>query len=267
MHMLEVRDLVKVYETGFIRRVRTVAVDHVSFYVDSGEIVSLVGESGSGKSTTAKVILRLLPPTSGSVVFEGKDIWRDLKSREDLIDYWRKVHAVFQDPYASYNPFYTVDRILKQALRLIGVDSSSEKARILVEDALLSVGLNPGDVIGKYPHQLSGGQRQRVMIARCWILKPKLVVADEPVSMIDASLRASIIRLFEELRRAHGTSIIFITHDMGLAYYISDRILVMYRGKIVEEGTPDEILSRPRHEYTKKLLASVPTLYRKWDDI
>ncbi|MEM1611314.1 MAG: ABC transporter ATP-binding protein [Sulfolobales archaeon] len=259
--------MVKVYEIGFIRRNRIVAVDHVSFYVDRGEIVSLVGESGSGKTTTAKIILRLLPPTSGSVVFEGRDIWRDLRRKGDLVDYWRRVHAVFQDPYASYNPFYTVDRVLKQAFRLIGVDPSSEKARIMIEEALQNVGLNPGEVLGKYPHQLSGGQRQRLMIARCWILKPKLVVADEPVSMIDASLRASIIKLYEELKKAYGTSIIFITHDMGLAYYISDRILVMYRGKIVEEGLPDELLSRPRHEYTKKLIASVPTLYKKWEDI
>ena len=267
MPLLEVRNLTKIYETGFIRRRRILAVDNISFDMKEGEIVSLVGQSGSGKTTTAKMILRLLPPTSGTIRFEGRDIWRELRHRHELAEYWKRVHAVFQDPYASYNPFYTVDRVLNQALRLLGIDPRSEEGKSLVKEALNYVGLNPGDVLGKYPHQLSGGQRQRLMIARCWILKPKLILADEPVSMIDASMRGSIIRLFEKLRDDYRTSMIFITHDLGLAYYISDRILVMYKGRIVEEGTPDEVVMHPQHEYTKLLVASVPTLYKKWTDI
>jgi len=265
--MLEVRNLTKIYETGFVWRRRILAVDNISFDIREGEIVSLVGQSGSGKTTTAKMILRLLPPTSGTIRFECRDIWRELKSRRELAEYWRKVHAVFQDPYASYNPFYTVDRVLNQALRLLGIDPSSEEGKNMVREALDYVGLNPGDVLGKYPHQLSDIQRQRLMIARCWILKPKLILADEPVSMIDASMRGSIIELFERLRDDYKTSMIFITHDLGLAYYISDRILVMYKGKIVEEGTPDEVVMHPQHEYTKLLVSSVPTLYKKWTDI
>jgi peptide/nickel transport system ATP-binding protein len=264
MPLLEVKNLTKVYEAGFVKKRRIVAVDNVTFEVNEGEVASLVGESGSGKTTTAKIILRLLPPTSGNVVFQGKDIWRDLKTKEDLKDYWKKVHAVFQDPYASYNPFYTIDRILNQALELLAVDPKSDEGKRLIREALMYVGLVPEDVLGKYPHQLSGGQRQRIMIARCWLLKPKLILADEPVSMIDASMRGAIIKLFMNLRDDYKTSTIFITHDMGLAYYVSDRILVMYRGKIVDQGSPDELVKNPKHEYTKRLLASVPTLYRKW---
>jgi len=262
--LLEVRNLVKVYESGFIRTRRVLAVDNISFDIREGEIVSLVGESGSGKTTTAKIILRLLSPTSGSVLFEGKDIWRDLKSHEDIVDYWKKVHAVFQDPYASYNPFYTIDRVLNQALRLMGVNPRSDEGRMMIREALQNVGLQPSEVLGKYPHQLSGGQRQRIMIARCWIIKPKLIIADEPVSMIDASMRGAVIRLFMDFRDSLKTAVIFITHDMGLAYYVSDRILVMYKGKIVDEGSPDEVLKHPKHEYTKRLIESVPTLYKKW---
>ncbi|MEM0027025.1 MAG: ATP-binding cassette domain-containing protein [Ignisphaera sp.] len=264
MPLVEVRGLTKVYEAGFIRKRRIVAVDNVSFDIREGEIVSLVGESGSGKTTTAKILLRLLPPTSGVVKFQGKDIWREINSKDELRDYWKKVHAVFQDPYASYNSFYTVDRVLNQALNLIGIDPRSNEGKKLVREALSYVGLVPDDVLGKYPHQLSGGQRQRLMIARCWLLKPKLILADEPVSMIDASMRGAIIKLFMNLRDDYGTSTVFITHDMGLAYYVSDRILVMYKGKIVDEGPPDEIVKSPKHEYTKLLLSSVPTLYRKW---
>ncbi len=264
MPLIEIKNLSKVYETGFIRKRYIKAVDNISFNINEGEIISLVGESGSGKTTTAKIILRLLPPTTGVVLYQGKDIWKEIKTHKELVEYWKNVHAVFQDPYASYNPFYTIDRVLNQALQLIGMSPSMPEAQSIVREALEYVGLNPDEILGKYPHQLSGGQRQRIMIARCWILKPRLIIADEPVSMIDASMRGAIIKLFMNLRDDYKTSIMFITHDMGLAYYVSDRILVMYQGKIVDEGTPDEILKNPKHEYTKKLISSVPTLYRKW---
>lgn len=241
------------------------AVDGISFAVQEGEIISLVGESGSGKTTTAHIILRLLPPTSGEVTFEGQNIW-DFRTKKDLKRYWQRVHAIFQDPYAAFNPIYRVDRVLHQVFNLTMDRGFSDRRRLMWE-ALEAVGLRPKEVLGRYPHQLSGGQRQRLMIARCYLLKPKLVVADEPVSMVDASGRAGILKLFLELRDLYGTAVIFITHDLGLAYYMSHRILVMHKGKIVEEGTPENILDSPQHPYTRKLIADIPLITRRWEDI
>jgi peptide/nickel transport system ATP-binding protein len=263
--VLRVENLTKVYSTGFLSRKNIIAVNNVSFSVDRGEIISLVGESGSGKTTTAKIILRLLPPTSGNVIFEGKNIWA-LKSREELKWYWKNVHGIFQDPYSSFNPIRKIDRILYQVFNLFD-EKELEKMgdrEELVRDALREVGLRPEDVLGKYPHELSGGMRQRIMIARCFILRPKLIIADEPTSMIDASTRAGILNLFLRLREEYNSSVIFITHDVGLAYYVSDRILVMYKGRIIEEKNPEELLERPEHPYTKRLIEDIPLLYRKW---
>jgi len=209
------------------------------------------------------MILRLLRPTSGSIKFQGRDIW-SLKDIKDLRWYWKNVHGIFQDPFASYNPLYKVDRIIYQVFTLLG-DVGTDKSS-LVKEALKEVGLKPEEVLGRYPHELSGGQRQRIMIARCYLLKPKLILADEPVSMIDASTRVGILKLFSNLRDNYGTSVIFITHDLGLAYYVSDRILVMYKGSIVEEGTPENIMENPRHPYTRRLREDVPLLYRRWSD-
>jgi len=267
MPLLEVRNLNKIYELGFIRKKYIHAVKNVSFSMEQGEIVSLVGESGSGKTTTAKIILGLVKPTSGDVIIDGKRLEDYFKNMESVRDLRRKVHAVFQDPFASYNPFYPIDRVLHQAIRLIGFSPESNEAKELIDSALKNVGLDPESILGKYPHQLSGGEKQRIMIARCFLLMPKLIVADEPVSMIDASTRGGVIKLFEKLRKVQNTSVLFITHDMGLAYYISDRILIMHLGEIVEEGTPDEIISNPKHEYTKRLIGSIPTLYKKWEDL
>lgn len=267
MPLLEVKNLNKIYETGFIKKKYIHAVKDVSFSMEEGEIVSLVGESGSGKTTTAKIILGLTKPTSGEILIEGKSLKDYFSNIESTRELRRKVHAVFQDPFASYNPFYPIDRILHQAIRLIGFDPKSSEAKELIEEALRNVGLDPKTILGKYSHQLSGGEKQRIMVARCWLLMPKLIVADEPVSMIDASTRGGVIKLFEKLRKVQNTSILFITHDMGLAYYISDRILIMYLGEIVEEGTPEEIISNPKHEYTKRLIGSIPTLYKKWEDL
>lgn len=262
--MLMVTDLTKVYATGLLHRRGVVAVDGISFAVKEGEIISLVGESGSGKTTTAHIILRLLPPTSGKVEFEGRNIWSS-NIKSELKRYWQKVHGIFQDPYAAFNPIYKADRILYQVFDLM--DKGISDKRKLVQEALEAVGLRPEDVIGRYPHQLSGGQRQRVMIARCYLLKPKLIVADEPVSMVDASGRAGILKLFLELHNLYRAALIFITHDLGLAYYMSHRILVMHKGKIVEEGPPEEILSDPQHPYTRQLIADIPLIKRKWEDI
>jgi len=264
--MLKVRKLTKVFTIGFFKRKNVVAVKNISFDVGSGEIVSIVGESGSGKTTTARMILRLIPPSSGEILFEGKSIW-NLKSKEDLKKYWREVHGIFQDPFASFNPMYKVDRVLFQVFNLFNEHMDLKEKTEIVKEALRAVDLRPEDILGKYTHQLSGGQLQRLMVARCYILKPKLILADEPVSMIDASTRAGIINLFEELRNQYKTSVIFITHDLGLAYYTSDRILIMYKGEIVEEGTAETLLSNPQHPYTKRLKTDVPLLYSKWRDI
>lgn len=262
--LLETKNLTKIFESGFLKRTRVKAVDNVNIFLRESEIVSLVGQSGSGKTTLAKMILRVLEPTSGEIVFQGRNVWRDLMTIKDLKWYWRNVHAIFQNPYASFNPFYKIDRVLNQGLELIGVEPGSSEGKSMIREALEVVGLRPEETLGKYPHQLSGGQLQRIMIARAWIIKPKLLLADEPVSMLDVSTRGKILELFMKLREDRKTTVLFITHDLGLAHAVSDRIMIMYKGKIVEEGTPDEVLSHPRNEYTKQLLESVPTLYKKW---
>lgn len=260
--MLEVKDLTKVYNVGLFRKKEIIAVKNVSFNVEPREFISLVGESGSGKTTTAKIILRLIMPTSGLVMFEGKNIF-DIKTLDESRQYWSKVHGIFQDPYASFNPLHKIDRVLDQVFTLMR-NSSFDKKNI-IREALKEVGLRPEEVLGKYPHELSGGQRQRIMIARCYILKPKLILADEPLSMIDASTRAGILKLFSKLRDECGTSVIFITHDLGLAYYVSDEILIMHNGSIVERGTPNEIIENPKSQYARKLVEDIPLLYRKWN--
>ncbi|ACS89399.1 ABC transporter ATP-binding protein [Thermococcus sibiricus] len=264
--MLICDNVTKVFTSGFIKKIVVKAVDNVSFTVKEGEIISLIGQSGSGKTTLGKIILRLIPPTSGRVLFYGRDIWKEIKTKEERKEYWRQVHAVFQNPMGSFNTFYKVDRVLNQALELIGVEPNSEEGIRLKEESLKAVGLNPGEILGKYPHQLSGGQVQRVMISRSWILKPKLLIADEAVSMLDVSTRGRIVEIFKDLRNKLGSSIIFISHDIGLSYFISDRVFIMYKGKIVEAGTPQEVIDNPQHEYTKTLVESVPTVYRKWED-
>jgi peptide/nickel transport system ATP-binding protein len=260
--MLDVKSLTKRFSVGLVRRRKIEAVKNVSFEVRPAEFVSLVGESGSGKTTTARMILKLLKPTAGSVLYNGKDIWR-LRNRAECMQYWREVHGVFQDPFSAYNPFYKVDRVLNQAFSLLK-DRTSDRERT-IRESLKQVGLNPQDVLGKYPHELSGGQKQRLMISRCYILRPKVIIADEPISMIDASTRAGVLALFSRLRDEFKTSVVFITHDLGLAYYASDKVIIMHNGVIVEEGSPEEITSRPQNDYTRRLMKDVPLLYQKWD--
>lgn len=262
--LLEIQNLSKVYQSGFVRKTSTIAVDDVSFSLQSGEIISLVGESGSGKTTVARTILKLLPPTSGKILYKGIDI-AGVKKRRALTEYWRHVQGIFQDPYAPFNLFYKVDRVFNIIFSLFEKQFNKEEKKRIIDDSLRMVDLNPGDVLGRYPHQLSGGQRQRILIARSLIVNPEILVADEPTSMIDASTRVDVLKVFMSLRDKQKLSIIFITHDVGLAYYISDRMLVMQKGKIVEEGKVDEIIASPKHEYTQKLLASIPTLSKKWE--
>lgn len=232
------------------------AVDDVSFDVDRGEIVTVVGESGSGKSTLARLVLRLMPLTSGTLMLDGKDVTALHGSQ--LREYWRDVQAVFQDPFSAFNQFFSVRRLLTRSRRLVrgtGVDLDER-----MSTALEQVGLGR-DVLEKYPHQLSGGQRQRVMIARALMMRPKLLIADEATSMLDASLRANILNVLVDLRRDADLTVLFITHDIGQACYISDRVLVMQHGKLVEDGPTEDVIFRPSHDYTRRLLADVPRLH------
>jgi peptide/nickel transport system ATP-binding protein len=231
------------------------AVNKVNFQLEPGEIMAIVGESGSGKSTLARLILRLLPISSGKINFEGKTL-----TTSDTRNYWRKVQAVFQDPFAAFNQFYSVRGVLTQAARLVQGLSSVEREKRMT-DALSSVGLDPIEMLDKTPYQLSGGQKQRVMIARALMLQPKLLIADEPTSMLDASLRVSILNLLKDLRDKYGMSILFITHDIGQAYYVSDRLLVMYQGELVEQGKTEEVIANAKHPYTQRLMADVPKLH------
>ncbi|REF36777.1 ABC transporter ATP-binding protein [Thermasporomyces composti] len=240
-------------ETGFLT-----AVHKTSFTLstDPPRIVSLVGQSGSGKSTLARIVLGLQRPTSGTVTYGGKDIFR--LSRAEYDDFRRNVQPVFQDPYAIFNPVYRVDRVLKTAIRKFGLASSKAQAEELMEESLRAVRLDPGQVLGRYPHQLSGGQRQRIMLARVHMLRPSYVIADEPVSMLDAQVRKAFLDILLDFQRSYGMTTLFITHDLSTVYYLGGEVMVITRGRIVEKGPVAEVMHQPKHPYTKLLLASVP---------
>lgn len=254
--LLEIQRLTKIFGSGD-SEVR--AVDDVSFTVTRGETISIVGESGSGKSTLARMLLRLSDPTSGEILMNGKDV-TNIHGSRNLKPYWREVQGIFQNPVASFNQFYSVGRVLRKTLALTGETYSKEDERKKLASALEIVGLDPVDVIPKGAHQLSGGQLQRAMIARALLVDPKLLIADESTSALDASLRVTVLNVLRELRERLNMTVLFITHDIGQANYISDRVFVMYRGKIVEQGSVDEVLRNPQHDYTQRLLADVPRL-------
>ncbi len=241
---------------GFLRRTYSKAVDGVTIELEKGRTLALVGESGSGKTTLGRAILRLVQLTDGRIIYNGTDI-TDLDESE-LRWFRREAQMIFQDPYSSLPPMMTVYRILEEPLIVHGVRDRSERLE-LIRRALEDVRLTPPeDFMAKYPHQLSGGQRQRVAIARALVLRPKLVVADEPVSMIDASSRAEILYLMRELQERYGMTVLYITHDIATAKYFSDQIAVMYCGKIVERGPAHEIVKSPLHPYTQALIDAVP---------
>jgi oligopeptide transport system ATP-binding protein len=257
--LLEVTDLVKHFpiKSGLLvdREVDQVrAVDGISFHVSKGETLGLVGESGSGKSTTCRVVLQLLKPTSGSVRFEGQEIV-GLKRRE-LRPLRREMQMIFQDPYASLNPRKRIGQIVGDQLKVQKVASGKE-LRTRVEALLERVGLSP-EHYNRFPHEFSGGQRQRIGIARALALEPKLVFCDEPVSALDVSIQAQIVNLLDDLQDELGLTYVFVAHDIGVVRHISDRIAVMNQGKIVETGDADQVCEHPRDDYTKKLLAAVP---------
>ena len=236
-----------------------VAVNDVSFSldIDQPEIFTLAGESGSGKTTLSRLLLRDLEPTRGRVLFEGRDL-ATIRNRSEFKEFMKSVQPVFQNPFETFSPLRRVDAYLFDTALNFGMATDRRAAVQVVDDALQNVGLSLEEVSRRYPHELSGGQTQRVSVARALISQPKLILADEPVSMVDASLRMEIVNLFRKLRDTQKVSVIYITHDLATAYYISDRIAIMLRGFIVESGPVEDVLDRPFHPYTKLLKESVP---------
>jgi peptide/nickel transport system ATP-binding protein len=262
--MLKLDNVSKVYHVGTFGGKELHAVSNVSFDVQDGEVVSLIGESGSGKSTIGKMILRLIPKSSGAIIFNGVDI--STLERDALKDYYRKVQGVFQDPFSSYNPIFKADRVFSIIKDEFFPEIKGPEWKDKVNSSLEAVGLNPNQVLNKFPHQLSGGQLQRFLIARALLLDIQFLVADEIISMLDASTRIDVLNLLADLK-SRGLSILFITHDLSLGYYISERAVILYRGCVVEMGSTDRIFNHSLHPYTKMLMASVPRLDKKWEDV
>ncbi len=241
------------------RREPVVAVDNVSLDIPAAApiIMTIVGESGSGKTTFTRNLLGLTKPSSGTIRYNGKDIYH--MNAAEWRSYRREVQPVFQDPYATYNPFYRIDRVLQLPLRKFKLATSAEEGRQKMEEALKAVDLRPGDVLGRYPHQLSGGERQRIMLARIYLIRPRIIIADEPLSMIDASLRTLFLNILLDFREKQGISCIHITHNLSTAYYLGGEIMIMCKGRVIERGDMDTIVSHPSHPYTQLLIESVPS--------
>jgi peptide/nickel transport system ATP-binding protein len=263
--LIEAVDVSKRFAGG-LGRESTLALAGLSLaiHAEKPSIIAVVGESGSGKTTLARLLLGLAEPSSGEIRYRGTNL-RAL-DRDGRRAFRHDVQAVFQDPYGVYNPFYRIDHVLTTPLRRFRLAGSRAEARQLIGEALRSVGLQPEEILGRFPHQLSGGQRQRVMVARALLLQPKLIVADEPVSMVDASLRATILGSLRELTDEHSISVLYITHDLATAYQVSDAILVLYRAHLVEAGDVGRVVTAPRHPYTQLLVSAIPRahLARDW---
>lgn len=259
--VLRVENLTKYYLSGYILTKRVVGCQNISFNIRKGEIFTLVGESGSGKTTAANMILRLIKPTNGKIYLHGKDAYLYSPS-----EYYRRVQAVFQDPFTSFNPRYTVNRVFDDVFNFLSKDSNPSKSNReeKIVSALERVGLIPEQVLGRSPYELSGGQMQRLLIARSLLLGPDLLIADEITSMIDASTRVSVLNELSRLKEEEKMSVLFITHDIGQAYYVSDRAAVMHKGRMVEMGPVEEVFFKPQSDYAKNLVLSVPKLHEKW---
>ncbi|WP_193103873.1 ABC transporter ATP-binding protein [Brachybacterium sp. FME24] len=232
------------------------AVDDVSLEFPESSVLAVVGESGSGKSTLARMLLRLMPVTAGTITFRDQDVTH-LKG-SGLRKYWTEVQAVFQDPFASFNQFYTVGSLLRRGLSLAQVPK--DEADVLIEECLGYVDMKPKEALHKFPHQMSGGQRQRIMVARALMMRPTVLLADEATSMLDATLRVNVLNVLHDLKNDLGLTVLFITHDIGQASYLADRVAVMERGKVVERGTTEEVIFSPQGDYTRRLLSDVPDL-------
>src|SRR6516162_7423329 len=263
--LIEAADVSKRFAGG-LGRESTLALAGLSLaiYAENPGIIAVVGESGSGKTTLARLLLGLAAPSGGEIRYRGTDLRR--LDRDGWRAFRHDVQAVFQDPYGVYNPFYRVDHVLRTPLRRFGLANSRDQAHELIGKALRAVGLQPEEILGRFPHQLSGGQRQRVMVARALSLAPKLIIADEPVSMVDASLRATILGSLRKLTDEHGISVLYITHDLATAYQVSDAILVLYRAHLVEAGAVERVVAAPRHPYTQLLISAIPRAHvaRDW---
>jgi peptide/nickel transport system ATP-binding protein len=254
--LLEARAVRKVYGGG-LRGRRTTAVDEFSLAIsDEPSITALVGESGSGKTTIARLLLGITEPSEGEVLYKGADL-RKLSSADRRV-FRRDIQVIFQDPFEAYNPFYKVDHVLETPVLNFGLAASRAEARRLIEETLRAIGLRPEETLGRYPHQLSGGQRQRIMVARALLIRPRVIIADEPVSMVDASLRATILGSLRQLHDEFGISVIYITHDLTTAYQISQNVIVLYRGLIAEAGEAERVVREPKHPYTQLLIGSIP---------
>jgi oligopeptide/dipeptide ABC transporter ATP-binding protein len=264
--LLELRNVSKYFSGGMLGRDRKVALEGFSFAVDPAlpGITAVVGESGSGKTTLARLLLGLIEPTQGEVRYRGRPL--PGLSGAQRREFRREVQAIFQDPYEVYNPFYRVDHVLTTPVRKFRLAATRAQGQRLVEEALRAVGLRPEEILGRYPHQLSGGQRQRIMVARALLLRPRLIVADEPVSMVDASLRATILASLRKVNEDLGISILYITHDLATAYQVADSILVLYRASVAEAGDVELVVKAPLHPYTQLLISAIPRVstVRDW---
>ncbi len=256
--LLEARDIQVAFGGGLGGGPRKLALAGVSLAIPSetATTTALVGESGSGKTTLARVLLGLTQPSVGSVIYDGAEL--GAMTRAQHMKFRREVQAIFQDPFDVYNPFYRIDRALLAPLRQFGLAQSRDDALRRIDAALETVGLRPAETRGRYPHQLSGGQRQRVMIARALLLAPRVILADEPVSMVDASLRATILETLHKLKTERGIALVYVTHDLATAYQIADRVIVLYAGTVVESGDAEQVIKRPKHPYTQALIAAIP---------
>ncbi|MFC0215363.1 ABC transporter ATP-binding protein [Paenibacillus chartarius] len=258
--LLSGRQLTKVFGYG---PNKTTAISDVSFDFHEGEIVSIVGESGSGKTTLAKMLMGLLKQTSGTIEYKGKP--RRLNRYADRRAYWKDIQAIFQDPFASFNLFHRVEKLLTDCIKLQGLQLSPEMQVRKMKEACSFVNLKYEELYNKYPFELSGGQMQRLMIARIFMLRPKVLIADEPTSMVDACSRSTILDMLLKLRDENKMTIIFITHDVGLAYYVSDTLLIMEKGRVVESGDAERIILNPQHSYTIQLINDVPKIHSAWN--
>ena len=265
--ILELRNVSKVFGGGLFTRNRTVAVDDVTLSIasDVPSMTAVAGESGSGKTTLSRLLLGVASPSSGQVLYNGDDLAK-LKGRRRK-QFLLAVQPIYQDPFGVFNPFYRADHLLFAAVAKFKLASSAKEGRRLIEEALETVGLRGNEILGRFPHQLSGGQRQRVMIARALLPQPRVILADEPVSMVDPSLRATILESLRALNRDFGISILYVTHDLTTAYQICENIIIMYRGSVVEAGTVEKVIRAPEHPYTQLLINSIPRMHavRNWE--
>ena len=262
--LLEIENLTKVFALGsLISRIKITANDNVTFFVKPAEIFALAGESGCGKTTAAKIILGFEEPTSGHIIHKGKRE-EDVRNRKAWLT--QGIQAIFQDPFGTFNPLRRVERYFFETIQNFKLVPTKAQAIELIEKKLNAVGLKYDDMAGRYHSEFSGGQLQRISIARSLLTDPDLLIADEPVSMVDASLRMSIVNLFKQLRDEYGVSVVYITHDLATAYYVSDRIAIMFRGNIVEMGPVENVLMEPKHPYTNLLRESIPEAdpHKKW---